>query len=211
MPTEPTLKRVHAFVDGQNLFHSAKEAFGHQYPNYDPLKLAQAVCGQQGWQLDQVHFYTGVPDLSDNPTWYHFWTKKLAHLRRKGVTVFRRTLRYRNQTVRLPDGSDHTFLVGQEKGVDMRMGLDIVGAAIANVCDVALVFTQDQDFTEVADDVRLIAQSQRRWFRIASAFPYSPTTKNRRGIDRTDWIQIDRATYDACLDPRDYRQRRRRP
>jgi hypothetical protein len=26
-----------------------------------------------------------------------------------------------------------------------------------------------------------------------------------RGINGTDWIKIDRATYDACLDARDYR------
>jgi hypothetical protein len=32
-----------------------------------------------------------------------------------------------------------------------------------------------------------------------------------RGIDRTDWIQVDRETYDACLDPRDYRPKRTRP
>ena len=27
-----------------------------------------------------------------------------------------------------------------------------------------------------------------------------------RGIDKTDWVPIDRATYDACLDRRDYRR-----
>ena len=43
MPTEPARKRTIAFFDGQNLFYAAKEAFGHTYPNYDPLALAQAV------------------------------------------------------------------------------------------------------------------------------------------------------------------------
>ncbi len=44
MPTEPAIKRAIAFVDGQNLFRSAKTAFGHRYPNYDILALATAVC-----------------------------------------------------------------------------------------------------------------------------------------------------------------------
>jgi hypothetical protein len=67
MPSEPAAKRAVAFVDGQNLFHAAKEAFGYSYPNYDVAKLAQAVCQGQGWSLAQVRFYTGVPDRSDNP------------------------------------------------------------------------------------------------------------------------------------------------
>ena len=52
---------------------------------------------------------------------------------------------------------------------------------------------------------KAIAREQKRWIRLACAFPCSPTTQNRRGIDRTDWIRIDRRTYDACIDRRDYR------
>jgi hypothetical protein len=32
---EPPVKRAFVFIDGQNLFHAAKEAFGYSYPNYD--------------------------------------------------------------------------------------------------------------------------------------------------------------------------------
>jgi hypothetical protein len=48
MPIEPNVKRAIAFIDGQNLFHCAKSAFGYNFPNYDPTKLAQAVCEAQG-------------------------------------------------------------------------------------------------------------------------------------------------------------------
>jgi hypothetical protein len=64
MPQEPSIKRVHAFIDGQNLFYAAKDAFGYTYPNYDPLKLAQAICHAQGWQLAACRFYTGLPAAS---------------------------------------------------------------------------------------------------------------------------------------------------
>ena len=84
MPADPAVKRTVAFVDGQNLFYAAKYAFGYNWPNYEPLKLACAV-------------------------------------------------------------------------------------------------------------------------------PASPTYKNTRGIDKTDWIRIDRATCDACLDPRDYRPKSAKP
>ena len=56
----------------------------------------------------------------------------------------------------------------------------------------------------MADEIRTIASEQNQWIKLASAFPYSQTTRNRRGINKTDWIRIDRATYDACLDRRNY-------
>jgi uncharacterized LabA/DUF88 family protein len=205
MFTEPDIKRTVAFIDGQNLFYAARNAFGHTYPNYDVSALATAICQKQNWKLAQVRFYTGIPDVTDDASWNHFWTAKLAQMGRQGVHVFSRALRYRNQTVRLPDGQTHTFLVGQEKGVDVRLALDIVSLAYQKAYDVVLVFSQDQDLSEVADEIRPIAKQQIRWIRIACAFPSSPASANRRGINGTDWIKIDRATYDACLDPRDYR------
>jgi hypothetical protein len=30
-------------------------------------------------------------------------------------------------------------------------------------------------------------------------------SRNTRGINKTDWIKIDRQLYDSCLDPNDYR------
>ena len=210
MPSEPAVKRAHVFVDGQNLFHGAKEAFGYPYPNYDVACLAQRVCRQSGWQLLRTTFYTGIPDRTDNAFWHHFWAAKLAHMGRRGVQVFSRPLRYRNQTVTLPNGGTQTFLVAEEKGVDVRIALDVVRAARLNECDGAVVFSQDQDLTEVADEVRTIAREHGRWVKIASAFPDSPALRNRRGVNKTDWIRIDRATYDACVDRHDYRPKKGR-
>ncbi len=207
MLSEPAFKRAIAFVDGQNLLHAALEAFGYTHPNYDVKALAEAICGPRGWNPVQVRFYTGVPSPGDNAFWHHFWSAKLAHMGRQGIHSYSRPLRYRNKLVRLADGTEHTVLTGEEKGIDVRIALDIVRMAHRNELDVALVLSQDQDLSEVAQEIRTIAQEQRRWIKMASAFPVSPTTRNRRGIERTDWIPIDRSTYAACLDPRDYRSR----
>jgi hypothetical protein len=97
-----------------------KEAFGVSYPDYDVAKLSREICRRQGWQLAGVRFYTGVPDKQDNPSWNHFWIAKLAQMGRDRVWTYSRPLRYRNQTVTLPNGSDFVFMVGQEKGIDIR-------------------------------------------------------------------------------------------
>lgn len=201
--TEPV--RAVAFIDGQNLFHGAKEAFGHEHPSYDVPALVAAVSASHGWQVKQIRFYTGVPAESDNLAWNRFWAAKLGAMGHAGVYTFTRLLRYRNQTVRLPNGRRHTFRVAEEKGIDVRIALDIVRMAHRGEYDVALVFSQDQDLSEVADEIRTISKEQQRWIKMASAFPVSPSSRNRRGINGTDWIRIDRPTYDSCLDPRDYR------
>lgn len=205
VPPGPSPKHAVAYFDGQNLFHCAKKAFGYTYPNYDPLALARQICAKQGWNLNQARFYTGVPDASDSPFWHGFWTKKLLAMSRQGIQVYSRSLKYRNKRVRLPDGTDHAYLSGDEKGIDVRMALDVLRMAYAQDFDVALVFSQDQDLSEVATEIRTVAKQQNRWIKMACAFPHSPTVPRNRGIEKTDWIRMDRSEYEACIDPRDYR------
>ncbi|HSW64769.1 MAG TPA: NYN domain-containing protein [Dissulfurispiraceae bacterium] len=205
MPVEPPVKRAFVFIDGQNLFHHAKAAFGYQYPNFDPRKLAEHVCAARSWQVSEIHFYTGVPSVMDKPFWNHFWTAKMAVMGTRGIKTFSRQLRYRNQAIALPDGTSCVAAVGQEKGIDVRIALDVVRYALDNKYDVCLIFSQDQDLSEAVEDVKKISILHDRWIKLSCAFPVSPTVQKARGINGTDWIKIDRATYDACIDPIDYR------
>jgi hypothetical protein len=116
MRAEPSAKRTVVFVDGQNLYHAAREAFGYTYPNYDILPLARHLCHHAGWHFAQARFYTGIPDRSYDPFWNQFWVNKLRTISRDGIYIYSRPLRYRNRKVRLPDGRQHTVLTGEEKG-----------------------------------------------------------------------------------------------
>ena len=159
---EPAIKRAVTFIDGQNLYRAAKESFGYYYPNYDVRKLSDAVCRSRGWNLTQVRFYTGVPDKADDARWNHFWAGKLAVMGKAGIQVYSRPLRYRNDIVKLPDGSTHTFLRGSEKGIDVRIALDVIRLAVGNEYDVAVVFSQDQDLSEAADEISGHLQAKRK-------------------------------------------------
>jgi len=207
MPQEPQRKRAVCFIDGQNLFYAAKEAFGYSHPNYDVQALSRSLCERCGWELAQVRFYTGIPDVTDDADKNYFWSGKLALMGKQSVEVFSRPLRYRNRKVRLPDNTIHAFLAAEEKGIDVRIALDIIRLARLRQYDVALIFSQDQDLSEVAEEIRVLAREQNRWIKVVSAFPSSPASRNKRGINKTDWIKIDRTTYDTCLDRRDYRRK----
>lgn len=204
MRVEPQAKRAYVFFDGQNLFHSAKESFGYETANYDPQKLAAWVCSRKGWELERVYFCTGIHSEEVNPGLYRFWTRRLIVMRSRGIHTYSRTLSYRPRELRLPDGTTRAFRIGQEKGIDVHLAVDVLRFAYEGLYDVGIVFSQDQDLTEVANAVKALSLAHDRWIKLASAFPKSPRTKNARGIDGTDWIPIDRPDYDQCLDPIDY-------
>ncbi len=205
MAVEPQIKRAVVFVDGQNLYHCAREAFGCSHPNYDILKLARWVCQQHGWELKQARFYTGYPSAADDKTWNEFWQRKLLAISRQGVHKFARPLRYRNKTFKLGDGTEVTRRVAEEKGIDVRIAIDLIKLALSNDYDVAVIFSQDQDLSEATNEIKEISKTMNRWILTASAFPVGSGTHNYRGINGTQWIKIDEAAYNSCVDPVRYR------
>ena len=48
-----------AFVDGRNLTHGVKEAFGYAVPDFDLIQLCNAIAEQEGWHLRTIPFHTG--------------------------------------------------------------------------------------------------------------------------------------------------------
>lgn len=194
-----------AFVDGQNLYQHAKEAFGHYHQNYDPLKLHALVCAANGWTPNLVCFYTGVPTAAEDPRWAGWWSNKVLAMKRAGVNVTTRPLRYRTQYAFDQNGDEKTITVPHEKGIDVRLALDVVSRAVLKQFDVGVIYSQDQDLSEVVVDIKKIAAAAGRDITLACAFPDSPTASSRRGINGTQWIKISQQDYDACLDPKDHR------
>ena len=205
-PPEPNNKRVMTFFDGQNLYHGAREAFGHGWPKFDPLKLSHAVCNEHdGWTLKSARFYTGIPAQSEEPFWAGWWQRKLLAISRSAVKVESRELRYRDKTIDLGDGCTLTRRVGEEKGIDVRIAVDLIRYTYDKELDVALIFSQDQDLAEAVQEAKRIAAKQGRWVRIAAAYPVGGDYRNKRGINATDWFKMPREFYENCCDERDYR------
>lgn len=194
--------RTIVLIDGQNLFHLAKMAWGgsdsdsshpYSYPSYDIQKLAAVlVAGAPDRVLHQIRFYTGVPNPSlgaRERRWHGFWTNKLRALKSRGIYVYRG---------RIGQG-------GQEKGVDVSLAIDLVRATYERSYDTVIVVSQDGDFGPAIRLAKSIARQQGRRLAFESAFPYGPGSESDRGVPGTKWTRIDRATYESCLDPVDYR------
>ncbi len=207
MTAEPRKKKTLVLFDGQNLFNAVKDCFGYHYPNYNPLTLAQVITQNRGWQLAETRFYTGVPHPKDDAAKADFWKNKLNSLKHRGIFTYKGNVRYHNNNIRLNDGSIQRVRIGYEKGVDVRIALDAISLTRKQNFDVVLFFSQDQDLSEAAEEIRSLAKEQNRWIKVASAFPFNPA-KRTIGINKTDWIKVDKATYDACIDSKDYRSKK---
>jgi uncharacterized LabA/DUF88 family protein len=189
----PEKNRVIVFIDGQNLYHLAKENWGDGYhwPKYDPIKLSKELVALEPDRiLTEVRFHTGVPTWEQNPRWHAFWTAKLRALQSQGVWIYRGRI-----------------LKEREKGVDVRIALDLVKLARRQVYETAIVVSQDSDLNEALKEVVEIAKGQKRHVHLESAFPYEAgKDTSHRGLTPSTWRHIDRAMYDRCADPRDYRK-----
>jgi uncharacterized LabA/DUF88 family protein len=208
MMIEPAEKRAITFIDGQNLYHCAREAFGISHPNYDVRKLSEMVCQAGGWSLRQVRFYTGYPSQRDDPFWGYFWQRKLLAISRQNVFKFARPLRYRTRQITSEAGDDVSVRVAEEKGIDVRIAIDLIRMALDDEYDVAIIFSQDQDLSEATDEIKKIARTTGRWIKVVCAYPIGPGTLNARGINGTDWFKISEDQYSACVDDTDYRMKR---
>ena len=95
---------------------------------------------------------------------------------------------------------------GQEKGVDVSLALDIVRLTYENLYDCGIIVSQDWDFGPPVSLAKAIARNQSRTVSFESAFPFDNNNTSPRGIPGTTWFHIDKAMYDSCYDPTDYRQ-----
>lgn len=191
---EPPIKRVVTFFDCQNLFGMARKWWAYSRPNFDPIKLSRFVVRKnQDWNLTGIRLYTGIHSFSKNPGLNRFWNRKLnAHkLKDPRVYAYTAPLLYTANDTR-------------EKGIDIRIALDLIRMARKNQYDVAVLFSQDSDFKEVAMEIRDIAFEKQRWIKIASTCLCNRNSDQVRGIDRTDWIKISKSDYDMCIDQTEY-------
>lgn len=204
-------KRTYVFIDGQNFYLSARAAFKLNFPNFDARAVGDLLAQKIGGaDAAQVYFYTGMPVAKYSPHWHKFWSNKIAALEEAGVHTFTRPLRYLTET----DPSQPTgykILNTREKGIDLRIALDVMEAARRPDCTDIMIVSRDQDFYEVVEKIDHYCKFEGRDIEVWSAYPDGGNgPKHLRGIDGTRQLRILRDDYKLCIDPTDYRNTQKR-
>lgn len=143
--------RVAVFIDWQNTYKTAREAFGwvdypNEFGNYSPLQLARILAAANGRgsqsKLVRVNIHRGLPSQKYSQHAYAANRRQAAAWMNEDpelVIPRLRPLRYDR------DGQP------REKGVDVELALAAVEWTLTKQCDVAVVFTHDTDLVPLVE------------------------------------------------------------
>ncbi|MFZ4585061.1 MAG: NYN domain-containing protein [Acidimicrobiia bacterium] len=153
--------RVMVFVDGQNLHYQLEHNFGKR-TRVHPALLARELAGDR--TLVGVRYYSGVHSRDVNAGLREMTDRRHQFIRKTGVEVIERELMYSNKLVidrrdgsarrRRPEGERFNARVfwhrqAHEKGIDLRLALDVVELALDGHFDVGVVVSCDTDLCEL--------------------------------------------------------------
>jgi uncharacterized LabA/DUF88 family protein len=220
----PTCRRTVVFVDYQNMYRSAREAFGWEskgghFGSFRPYGLGRQLVRDESRVLTQVRVYTGLHTPHRNPVQHGQMQRRMlawVAAAPDKVQVFPRSLAY--------DASGRA----REKGVDVELAIDIVSLAIDDAFDVLAVASAD---TDLAPAVQFVAERFPEkelvtvgYRPLAGCEPPAPLDVPCGGVERRfvtmdDFARIaDRTNYyesandaSAVLDPDRVARIKRRP
>lgn len=157
-----------AFVDLQNLHHFLKDNCRVAATQVHIPDMLREFAQLHELPLREIRIYTGVHDPAREPERHESMMKRLRWFERRGCRVITLPLSYytdrTTQEVR-----------AQEKGIDVRIGSEILSAVDDGLCR-ALVVTQDKDIAQAIKVAEEMAAKRRTRFQA-----YSPV------LEGADW------------------------
>lgn len=141
---------VVAFVDLQNLFYFLKDNCRVPATQVHIPNLLRDFAQTHGLNLTEIQIFTGIHDYKREQHKHDAMAKRLRWLERNGCRVTALTLSYYTDR-------ETKEVRAQEKGVDVRIGSEILRAVHDGLTKVIL-FTQDKDIaqaTVVASEMSL--------------------------------------------------------
>ena len=205
-----TSKRVILFIDHQNMYKGARDAFfSSSRPHFtagqfNPVKMGELICSLphpppgSTRRLEQVRIYTGQPDNIKQPNSYAASRKQFASWVRQGVKLFPRKLRY---------PSDFPANPPKEKGVDVALSIDFVALAIDGAYDVGIIASTDTDMVPALEFVIQRFHGNpcvevTAWH--GEGKNYYPRLSSKTWRTWCHWLK--KADYEAIHDPKNYTQ-----
>jgi uncharacterized LabA/DUF88 family protein len=196
--------KVVVFLDYQNVYMGAREAF-HSFGSpsrdgqIDPLKLAELIASKGPFEreLAGVRVYRGQPDSQKDPRGYaanHRQCRYWHGLHK--TTAITRTLQYPRIWPKEK---------AREKGIDVKLAIDIVAMAVRREFDVGVLMSRDTDLKPALEFVRDLNGNPYPRCEVA-AWSGSNGHSRRLSIPGSKiWCHwLGDSDYEAVVDPTNY-------
>ena len=134
-----SMEKVAIFIHGSNLYHGLKTHIGN--PEIDFYKFSQLLCGEDR-KLVRTYYYNAPLIQELDPETYHAQQKFFSSLRETPYLEV-----HLGKVERRGNG----FV---ERGVDLKLGLDMVELARADIFDTAIIVTGDNTFIPAVSAVK---------------------------------------------------------
>lgn len=193
-------KRVAVFIDYQNVYRRARDAFGlrqaaHWQGQVHPQKVGDLIAARvKDGALEYVRIYRGLPDAAKDPKGNAACTRQVDAWRKQArVRVFTRPLRY-------PPA--YPAEKATEKGIDVQLAIDFVTEALDGRFDVGVIFSADTDLKPALETV--VARTQIK-VEVATWQPPSGYASRIAIPGRSIWCHyLDASAFASVADPIDY-------
>ncbi len=161
-------KKIMIFIDGSNFYHSLQSNF-HK-TNMDFEHFCNFLIKED--LLVKIFYYNSPVYQSDNPEAYKKQQSFFAYLNKvKRLELFLGRLEKRD--------NNHKA----EKGVDVKLAIDMLSNAYNNNYDVAILISNDADFVPAIKEVQTLGKSVYN-----VAFPKSKSYHLSQICDKTIYI-----------------------
>lgn len=200
------MARVAVFIDWQNIYNCAREAFHQQddpsrYGNVRPKAFAELLVrkGNQRDTLVHVGIYRGEPDPRKDPH------TNAAHLRQRQAWKDQcgdQLLRVRSRALRYAPG--RAASEAAEKGIDVQLAIDAMVMALQGEYDSAIIATVDTDLLPVLEG--LLVLKAKNGAPDVAAIGWSGSSKQLR-LEGVPVRWIGKLDYEQVRDNTDYNLR----
>ncbi|MFH0881712.1 MAG: NYN domain-containing protein [bacterium] len=140
------MKRVAVFIDGSNFYNGLRDNIGRMDVDFHRFgrKLSEMADGE----LLRIYYYNARVDPDFDPDNYEKQQRFITHLAHTPHLTLRLGKLVYYQVRGEETGRKHYAV---EKGLDVKLAIDLVRLAVNRACEIAVIVSGDKDLAEVVE------------------------------------------------------------